>query len=92
MKKNSENKSDLLFGKKNYIFMFIGVAVIALGFLLMTGPDANTVNGVYDPNSWNQDIFSFRRVRLAPTLIILGFIIEGYAIMTHPNPSKTNKK
>ncbi len=75
----------LLFGKKNYIFMAIGFAVILLGFLLMIGPDANTVNGVKDVNQWNEGIFSWRRIRLAPFLVLAGFAIEIYAIMLNPD-------
>jgi uncharacterized membrane protein len=86
----TESKKLFLFGKKNYIVMLIGLALIALGLLLMTGPDANTVNGVYDKNNWNEDIFSFRRIRLAPILIVLGFIVEIYAIMVSPNSKKLN--
>lgn len=69
------------FGRENYKFMLIGLAFIAVGFLLMMGPDANTVNGKYDPNVWNDGIFSVRRIRIAPLLIILGFAIEVYAIL-----------
>jgi uncharacterized membrane protein len=83
------NKS-FLFGKKNYTVMLIGLGVIALGLLLMTGPDANTVNGVYDRNNWNEDIFSFRRIRLAPIVIVLGFLIEIYAVMANPNNKKAS--
>lgn len=62
--------------------MLVGIIFIALGLILMTGPDANTrPDGVYDKNYWNNDIFSFRRIRLAPILIVVGFIIEIYAIM-----------
>ncbi|MDR1877627.1 MAG: DUF3098 domain-containing protein [Flavobacteriaceae bacterium] len=98
MKKNrtskniqSEPKKSFLFGKKNYIIMLVGLGLIALGLILMVGADANTVNGVYDKNNWNEDIFSFRRIRLAPMLIVLGFIVEVYAIMVAPNNNrKTN--
>jgi hypothetical protein len=91
--KNIYSKSDkpFLFGKKNYKFMFIGLGLIALGLILMTGPDANTINGVYDKNNWNEDIFSFRRIRLAPILIILGFIVEIYSIMTNSNSKRNHK-
>ena len=68
-KDNSQNQ-DLIFRKKNYMFMFIGLAVIALGFILMSG------GGSDDPNVFNPDIFNFRRIRLAPTLILIGFGIE----------------
>lgn len=69
------------FGKENYKFMLIGLALIVVGFLLMMGPDANTVDGKYDPNLWNEDIFSIRRIRIAPFLVIAGFAVEVYAIL-----------
>lgn len=75
-----------LFGKKNYIFMAIGLFLIALGFYLMTGHDANTrPDGTFDPTYWNEDIFSWRRIRLAPFLVLLGFAVEVYAILLKPN-------
>lgn len=78
-----------LFGKRNYIFMTIGVALIGLGFLLMTGHDANTrPDGTWDANYWNEEIYSFRRIRLAPFLVVVGFIIEVYAILINPNKEK----
>ena len=85
-----EDKPVFLFGKKNYKFMAIGIAVILLGFLLMTGPDANTrPDGNFDPNYWNEDIYSWRRVRLAPFVILLGFAIEIYAIILNPNKDQS---
>ena len=71
-------KKKLLFGKRNYKFMIIGFFFIALGFILMSG------GGSEDPNIFNEEIYSFRRIRLAPMLVILGFIIEVYAILTKP--------
>lgn len=76
----SEN-SPFYFGKENYKWMLIGLALIVVGFLLMMGADANTVDGKYDPNVWNEGIFSFRRIRLAPFLVVAGFAIEVYAIL-----------
>lgn len=62
--------------------MAIGMAVILLGFLLMMGPDANTrPDGTYDVNYWNEGIFSWRRIRLASFVVLVGFAIEIYAIM-----------
>ncbi|MFA7615408.1 MAG: DUF3098 domain-containing protein [Moheibacter sp.] len=85
-----DSKFNLLFSKKNYLLMLVGVAVILIGFLLMTGPDANTrPDGVYDPNYWNDGIFSWRRTRLAPFVILAGFGIEIYAIMMNPDKQKT---
>ncbi len=74
-----ENKIDFLFGKKNYKLMLIGLAIIALGFILMSG------GGSDDPNVFNPEIYNFRRIRLAPTLILIGFVIEIYAILKNPN-------
>jgi hypothetical protein len=69
------------FGKKNYKLMLIGLAFIVVGFLLMLGADANTVDGTYDPNVWNEDIFSVRRIRIAPLFVIAGFVVQVYAIL-----------
>ena len=69
-------KKKLLFGKRNYKFMLIGILFIAFGFILMSG------GGSDDPNVFNEEIYSFRRIRLAPILVIIGFIIEVYAILT----------
>lgn len=74
MKKKESNK-EFLFGKKNYIIMGIGLAIIALGFILMAG------GGSDDPTVFNEDIYNFQRIRLAPTLILIGFAIEVYAIL-----------
>ena len=81
----SENNT-FYFGKENYKLMLIGLALIVAGFLLMMGADANTVDGKYDPNVWNEGIFSIRRIRIAPMLVIAGFAVEVYAIL------KRNKK
>jgi len=86
MSKQSNNtvthKPDFVFGKKNYVMMAIGIAVIALGFILMAG------GGSDDPNVFNPDIYNFRRIRLAPTIVLIGFGIEVYAILLNPNKKK----
>lgn len=73
------------FGRENYKWMIIGLIFIVIGFLLMMGPDANTVDGKYDPNLWNEGIFSIIRIRIAPLLVITGFVIEIYAILKRRN-------
>jgi hypothetical protein len=78
-KRKEESKAEFIFGKKNYKFMLIGLGLIALGFILMSG------GGSDDPNVFNPDIFSWRRIRLAPALVLLGFGIEVYAILLNPN-------
>ncbi len=66
--------------------MGVGLLCIALGFLLMTGADANTrPDGTFDPDYWNPGIFSWVRIRLAPFLVLLGFGIEAYAILLKPD-------
>jgi len=77
-KKNEEVKSEFLFEKKNFVIMLVGVAFIGLGFILMGG------GGSDNPEIFNVDIYNFRRIRLAPTLVIIGLGIEIYAIMTKP--------
>ncbi|MCK5816098.1 MAG: DUF3098 domain-containing protein [Flavobacteriaceae bacterium] len=72
-----ENKSEFLFGKRNYIIMIIGLGIIFLGFFLMAG------GGSEDPNVFNEEIYNFQRIRLAPTLILIGFAIEVYAILSN---------
>lgn len=81
-KRKQDSKPNFIFGRKNYKFMFIGVSCIALGFILMTG------GGSDDPNVFNPEIFNFRRIRLAPTLILIGFGIQIYAILLNPDKSK----
>ena len=54
------SKKQFAFGRRNYKFMFIGIAIIAIGFLLMSG------GGSDDPNVFNEEIYNFRRIRLAP--------------------------
>lgn len=78
MSKKQENKTDFLFGKQNYKIMLIGLGIIVLGFILMAG------GGSDDPNVFNPEIYNFRRIRLAPTLILIGFAIEIYAILKNP--------
>jgi len=72
--KNNEQQPDFLFDKVNYKILLIGIAVIALGFILMSG------GGSDDPKVFNEDIFSFRRIRLAPTVVLIGFGITIYSI------------
>lgn len=66
------------FGKENYILMVVGVVLIILGFILMTG------GGSKDPNVFNEEMFNFRRLTLAPIMVLVGFAIEIVAIMRKP--------
>jgi hypothetical protein len=77
--------NNFIFGKRNYKFMLIGLGVIALGFILMSG------GGSDDPNVFNPEIFNWRRIRLAPTLVLIGFGIQVYAILLDPSKNKNSK-
>jgi hypothetical protein len=72
------NVGEFAFGKENYRLMLIGLVFIVAGFLLMVG------GGSTDPNTFNPEIFSFRRITLAPILILAGYVIEIFAIMKRP--------
>lgn len=78
MKKNKEPSKDFVFKKNNYIVMLVGILFIAIGFILMSG------GGSEDPNVFNEEIYNFRRIRLAPTLVLIGFGIQVYAILLNP--------
>lgn len=74
-----DKKLVTIFDKENRMWMAIGGIVIILGFLLMIGGKST------DPNVFNKDeVYSFRRITLAPILIIAGIIIEIYGIMKKP--------
>ena len=74
-KRKETTKNNFIFGIQNYKWMFIGLGLIALGFVLMAG------GGSDDPNVFNPEIFNAQRIRLAPTLILIGFGIQIYAIL-----------
>ena len=75
MKENEAHKQEFLFEKVNYKILLIGIIVITLGFILMSG------GGSDDPNVFNEEIFNFRRIRLAPTMVLIGFGITIYSIL-----------
>ena len=83
-KRKEENISEFIFGKKNYKFMLIGIGFIVLGFILMSG------GGSDDPNVFNPEIYNWRRIRLAPALVLIGFGIEVYAILLKPLNKQEN--
>jgi hypothetical protein len=73
-KETKENPGFAL-GRENYKLMAIGFGIIIIGFILMVGGRSN------DPNVFNPGIFSFRRITLAPLILLIGFVFEIYAIM-----------
>ena len=74
----AENKEDFAFAKENYVLLLVGLALIVIGFMLMAG------GGSDDPKVFAEDIFSFRRITLAPIVVLAGFIVEVYAIVKKP--------
>jgi len=77
--KSSEGKTAVfVFNRQNYILLIVGLAFILVGFLLMIG------GGSDDPNVFNEEIFSKRRITIAPILVITGYVIEIFAIMKKP--------
>ena len=78
MKNEANSNQTFLFGKKNYVFMLIGIAFIAIGFIFMAG------GGSDDPNVFNEEIYNWQRIRLSPTLVIIGLGVEIYAILADP--------
>ena len=75
MKEQETVKQEFLFEKVNYKILLVGIGVITLGFILMSG------GGSDDPNVFNEEIFNFRRIRLAPTMVLIGFGITIYSIL-----------
>jgi len=78
------SKLQLPFQKKNYILLLIGIAIIALGYILMSG------GGSADPNVFSEEIFSTRRITIAPIVVLAGYVFIGYAIMYKPKNKATD--
>ena len=71
------NKQKFAFDKTNFISLAVGMAIIILGFLLMTGP--GSTEGYFEP-----DIFSVRRIKVAPAICLFGFVFMIYGILKKP--------
>jgi membrane-bound ClpP family serine protease len=81
-KKKKDPKQQFAFSKENYKLLIIGIAVIIIGFILMVGGKAES------PEQFNPDVFSFRRITLAPIVVLGGFAFVIYAIMKKPKESQ----
>ena len=73
-----KGKALFLFGKENYILLIAGIAIILFGYILLSG------GGTDNPDTFTREIFSFRRITLAPIVSLIGFGIVMYAIMKKP--------
>lgn len=75
------NKQKFAFDKINFILLAVGMTIIILGFLLMTGP--GSTEGYFEP-----DIFSVRRIKMAPVVCLFGFLFMIYGILRKPRTNK----
>ena len=80
--KKGEVNNNLALAKENYLMLLAGFAVIVIGFMLMAG------GGAENPTEFSEEIFSFRRITLAPIVVVAGFIFEIYAIMYKPKTTE----
>ena len=71
---NDKDKKPMPFGRDNYKWVLIGLAFLVVGFLLMIG------GGSTDPDVFNEKMFNFQRLTLAPILVLAGFVVEIVAI------------
>jgi membrane-bound ClpP family serine protease len=81
-KNEKKEKPNFALGRENYKLIAIGFAIIVLGFLLMLGGKS------HDPNVFSNKIFSFRRITLAPIVVLAGFAFEIWAIMKKPKDAE----
>lgn len=78
------DKQKFAFDKVNFILLAIGMAIVIIGFLLMSGPSSSET--VFEP-----DIFSVRRIKIAPAVCLFGFLSMIYAVLRKPKTQKTEK-
>lgn len=78
VKTTEKDQKPMPFGRSNYMWVLIGMAFLLVGFLLMIG------GGSDNPDVFNEGMFSFRRLTLAPIMILIGFGLQFYAIMKKP--------
>ena len=71
---NTDDQKVMPFGKQNYLIVLIGLALLALGFILMIG------GGSDNPDVFNDKMFNFQRLTIAPILVLAGFVVEIVAI------------
>ena len=79
------DKRNYAFGRMNYILLAVGIAVVIIGFLLMSGSGSSET-------AYNPDIFSARRIKVAPLVCLLGFISMIYAVIYRPKEGQEDKE
>ena len=84
IKQTMSDKQKFAFDKVNFILLAIGMAIVIIGFLLMAGPSSSET--AFEP-----DIFSVRRIKIAPAVCLFGFLSMIYAVLRKPKTRKTEK-
>ena len=79
------DKKNLAFGRMNFILLGVGMLIVVIGFILMSGSSSST-------EAYNPDIFSARRIKLAPLVCLLGFVSMIYAVVHNPEKKSLLKK
>ncbi len=85
IKKDENSSGGFPMPKMNYYLLAIAFVVVVIGFLLMIGGKSE------NPDVFNYEMFSFRRITLAPIVVLLGFAFAGYAIMRNPKGTEEAK-
>ena len=75
---NETNNTGFAIPQENYKFIWIGIAIVVIGFILMAGGRSD------DPQVFNESMFNARRIVVAPIIVLAGFLFEIYAIMRKP--------
>jgi Protein of unknown function (DUF3098). len=84
-KNENKERPNFALGRENYMLLAIGFAIIVVGFLLMLGGKSPS------PDKFSDNIFSFRRITLAPIIVLAGFVFEIWAIMKKPKDAEEEK-
>lgn len=79
------SKEKFAFDKTNFILLAVAMAVVIIGFILMTGP-------VSTPTHFEPDIFSARRIKVAPVVCLVGFLLMIYAVLRKPRDKQMNNE
>lgn len=75
-------KRNLAFGRTNFILLAVSMAIVIIGFILMSGPGSTDT-------AYNPDIFSARRIKVAPVVCLAGFVMMVYAVVHRPKDAET---
>lgn len=78
------DKKNFAFDKVNFILLAVGMLIIILGFILLSGSGSTETH--YDP-----EVFSFRRIKVAPVVCLVGFVSMIYAVIRKPKDNEINK-